>query len=419
MWTAVALVVANMIGAGVFTTSGFALADLGAPRYVLLAWLVGGVVALCGALSYASLTRRFPQSGGEYWFLSRCFHPLAGFLAGWVSLVAGFTAPIAVSALALQVYLAPALGVDADGRWLASAAIGVAFVLHGLRRREGVLLQNLAVGAKLILLLAFICLGVARAPQSEASQLVTESATTFKWGAFAVSLVWISFSYSGWNATSYVAGEVREAERNASRSLWLGCALVTVVYLALNYVFVHAAPLGELQGRPDIALVAARALGGEGLARAVSGIVALALFTSISAMMLAGPRVYSRMAQDGLFPGVFAFREEVPLAAVALQAALALLVVWWSELESLLGYVGFTLSLSSAVAIVGLLRVRLREGAAALPVVGYPITPLVYLLVTLWSATFMIVREPQAALWGLATVALGLPLYLWFRRAAR
>ena len=416
--TAVALVVANMVGAGVFTTSGFALADLGEPRFVLLAWGVGGLVALCGALSYSGLTRRFPESGGEYWFLSRCFHPLAGFLAGWVSLLAGFSAPIAVSALALEAYLAPVLGTAVGGKELATAAVLFAFAAHGLRRREGLWLQNAAVGLKLLLLTGFVALGAARAP--ELALRASEEAAPLDWGAFAVSLVWISFSYSGWNATAYVAGEVRDARRTAGRSLWLGCAAVAVAYLGLNLVFLGAAPRDELAGRADVALVAARALGGESLSRLVSGIVALALFTSISAMMLAGPRVYSRMAQDGLFPARFAFREEVPLAAVAFQALVALVIVWWSDLQELLGYVGFTLSLSSAAAVFGLLRLRLREGAAAVPVPGFPLTPVLYLAVTLWSAVFLVRREPDSALLGLATAALGLPLYAFFRwRAGR
>jgi amino acid transporter len=415
--TVVALVVANMVGAGVFTTSGFALADLGEPRYVLWAWAVGGAVALCGALSYAGLTRRFPESGGEYWFLSRCFGPLLGFLAGWVSLLAGFSAPIAVSALALEAYLGPLVGLEGGGKWLASAAVVFAFAAHGLWRREGLWLQNAAVALKLVLLVGFVALGAAQLPELEPAS-ATRGAP-LDWGAFAVTLVWISFSYSGWNATSYVAGEVRDPRRTAGRSLWLGCAVVALVYLGLNLVFLGAAPREELAGRPDVALVAARALGGEALGRVVSGLVALALYTSISAMMLAGPRVYSRMAQDGLFPARLAFRGEVPLAAVAFQAAVALVIVWWSDLQELLGYVGFTLSLSSAAAVLGLLRLRLREGAAAVPVPGFPLTPLVYLVVTSWCAVYLVRREPDSALLGLATAALGLPIYALFRWRAR
>ncbi len=416
LWTATALVVANMIGAGVFTTSGFALADLGQSRYVLWAWALGGLVAMCGTFCYAGLARRFPQSGGEYWFLSRCFHPLAGFLAGWISLLAGFTAPIAVSALALQAYLAPSLGLRSEGRQLASAIILIAFVLHGLRRREGLLIQNLAVLVKLVLLTGFIALGLLRAPELAPR---TAGLVPFEWGAFAVSLVWISFSYSGWNATVYLTGEVRDPQRNAARSLWLGCGAVTLVYLALNAVFLMAVPAEELAGRADVALVAARALGGEGLARGVGAVVALALFTSVSAMMLAGPRVYARMAQDGFFPPFLAFDGEVPTATIGLQAGLALLVVWWSELEELLGYVGFTLGLSSAAAVVGLVRLRWREGRDAVPIIGYPFAPLLYLAVTAWASAYLVQRQPRAALLGLGTALVGLPLYFWFRTRRR
>lgn len=411
--TATLLVVANMIGAGVFTTSGFALADLGSPGLVLAAWVVGGGVALAGTLSYAGLARRLPESGGEYAYLRATFGPLAGFLAGWVSLLAGFTAPIAVAALALEVYIAPLVGFEVPRGSLAAATILIALGLHGLRGGAGIGVQNASVVLKLALLAGLFVAGGARADFTPRAPLADVQPGL---GAFAVSLVWISFSYSGWNATVYLAGEVRDPARNAGRSLWLGCAAVTLTYLALNAVFLYSAPLAELRGRADIGLVAARALGGEAAARTLSAVVALALFTSVSAMMLAGPRVYARMAQDGLLPARFAFRGEVPLSAVALQAVLALVVVAWSDVQELLSYAGFTLGLSSAAAVLGLLRLRRREGPGAVPIPGYPLTPLVHLGVTLPASAWLVWREPRAALVGLATALSGVPVYYLFRR---
>ncbi|MEN8184552.1 MAG: amino acid permease [Myxococcota bacterium] len=415
--SAVALVVANMLGAGVFTTSGFSLADLGSPGLVLVAWGIGGVLALCGATCYGALARRLPESGGEYAFLSATIHPLAGFLAGWVSLLAGFTAPIAAAALGLQAYLGSALGDAVRPEWLGSGAIVAAALMHGMHLRVGLTLQDVAVGIKILAIAAFVVVGAVAiggvAPPAGTAPLVFEP------GSFAVTLVWISFAYSGWNAAVYVGGEVRDPDRNLPRSLWLGASLVMVLYLALNAVFVYSAPVDVLAGRADVGAAAAEALGGAGLRRALSALVALALFTSVSSMVMAGPRVYARMAEDGLFPQTFRAGEEVPGAAIALQAALAVGVVWSTQLAELLSYIGFTLGLSAAATVLGLLAIRRREGAERVPIPGYPWIPVIYLLGTLGAAGFMVERRPGEAAAGILTLAVGLPLYAWFRRRQR
>ncbi len=398
-----------MIGAGVFTTSGYALADLQRPSLVLLAWLVGGVVALCGALSYGALARRIPVSGGEYTYLARIVHPLAGFLAGWLSLLVGFTAPIAAAALGLQTYLGNSLGNAMRPEWLGTLAILTAALMHGLRLSVGVAFQNLAVGLKLLTIAGFVAVGFAWLPTPVAPPASASPAVPLS--AFAVTLVWISFAYSGWNAAVYVAGEVRDPERNLTRSLLVGTLTVMVIYLPLNAVFVYAAPPGELAGRADIAAAAAEALGGRGAQRAVSLLVALALFTSISSMVMTGPRVYARMAEDGFLPRWFSQGKDVPAAAVALQAGLAVGVVWIADLRTLLGYIGFTLSLSAASTVAALIRLRVCEGPARVPIPGYPWVPALFVLATLGTAAFMVVRQPGEALMGLATLALGLPLY--------
>jgi APA family basic amino acid/polyamine antiporter len=414
--SAAALVIANMIGAGVFTTSGFALADLGRPETVLLAWGVGGLIALCGALSYGALARSIPESGGEYTFLSRTVHPLAGFLAGWVSLLVGFTAPIAAAALGLQAYLADPLGLSARPEWIGTTAILIAGLMHGLRLGAGVVVQNAAVGLKLALIAGFVLLGAIRSPSQPDSALLPSA--DFELGAFAVTLVWISFAYSGWNAAVYVAGEVREPDRNLHRSLWLATGLVTLVYLALNAVFLYSAPAQALAGKAEIGAIAAEALGGAALRHAVSVLVALALFTSISAMVMAGPRVYARMAEDGLFPRWIGVTGEVPRAAVALQVGLAVLVTWASGLRELLGYIGFTLGISAAATVGGLLALRRREGPLRVPVPGHPWVPGLFIAVTLTAAGFMAARQPHEAGIGLLTVALGVPAYWLMRRAS-
>ncbi|MCB9868523.1 MAG: amino acid permease [Planctomycetes bacterium] len=417
-WTAGALVVANMIGVGVFTTSGFALADLHRPEPVLLAWVIGGVLALCGALSYAGLVHAIPESGGEYVFLSRSTHPLAGFLAGWVSLLAGFTAPTAVAALALQDYLGPLLPWRGDRPFLATAAILLAWLLHGVRRSTGVHLQNAAVLLKLIVLIALIAAGAVSLP---AATTVGTTGEPVSLPAFAKTLVYVSFAYSGWNAAVYITGELREPRAHTVRALVFGCCAVAVVYVALNAVVLYAAPPAQLAGRANVAAVAACALGGERFGVVVSGVVALALWTSISSMVMAGPRVYARMAADGVMPASLARGGTTPSGAVALQASLAIAAVWSTGLQELLGYAGVTLGLSSAATVLGLVRLRRLQGAAAVPVWGYPIVPLAFVAMTLGASALMATNGGWEALWGGLTLAAGVPAYYVLRwsRASR
>jgi APA family basic amino acid/polyamine antiporter len=410
-----------MIGAGVFTSSGFALADLGTPARVLLAWALGGASALSGALCYGALARTLPESGGEYTFLARTLHPLAGFLAGWISLLAGFTGPIAAAALGLSAYLDSTFELGGDPRWIGTAAILAAGGLHGVRLTPGVVAQNAAVGLKLALIAVFVGIGtwklragepLARAPAGAFDPIA------FDPGALAVSLVWISFAYSGWNAVAYVAGEVRDPERNLPRALVAGTLLVTAAYLALNAVFVLAAPLEVLAGKAEVGAIAAEALGGPALRRFLTAIVALALYTSVSSMVMAGPRVYARMAADGFLPGFFAFGgSSVPGRAILLQVAASVAVVWVAELGELIGTIGFTLGLCAAAAVVGCLVLRAREGAERVRVPGFPLVPLYFLGTTLFSSVYLVVRRPAEAASGLAIVALGLVFVGLFRRS--
>lgn len=416
-WSASAIVVASMIGVGLFTTSGYALADLGTRPRVLLAWAIGGVIACFGALSYAAIAKRYPNSGGEYHYLAEMLHPFAGFLAGWISLLAGFTAPMAAAALGLQAYLAPSLGLSSEGRGLATAAILLACLQHGFQVRLGARTQNTIVGLKLLGLLSFLIYGALAIEGNATENPISVPSEAFPITAFAVSLVWISFAYSGWNATVYIAGEVRDPARNLQRSLVGGCLLVTLLYLALNTLFLYAAPFDAIAGQADVAAIAAEHLGGNVLQTLVRLLIALALLTSVSAMMMIGPRVYARMADDGLFPAYFQARNGNFRHAILLQTVLALCVLWWSQLASLLGYIGFTLGLSTATTVLAMLF-RRRKEAQAWDVVGYPWIPGLFVLCVLGSSSFLVLRSPSEALWGLLTIASGIPIYFFMQRRA-
>jgi amino acid transporter len=413
-WSAGALVVANMIGSGAFTVSGFALAALGEPGPVLLAWAVGGAIATAGALCYGALGRRLPLSGGEYALLSRAVSPLAGFLAGWVSLLAGFSAPIALAALGLQAYADAAFGRPAGPPWLGALAIAACALAHAFRTRIGVGLQNAAVALKLAGIAAFVAIGALgrgeRIPDAFAWPASVDP------GAFALSVVWVSFAYSGWNAAIYVASELREPAR-LSRALVGATALVTLAYLALNAVFLSAAPAASLAGKAEIGALAAEALGGPALRGALAALVAFALLTSISSMLMAGPRVYAQMADDGLLPGFLRTGGGVPRASIALQVLLALALTLSSDFAELLGYTGFLLSLSSAATVLALMRWRVREGASRVPLPGWPWLPAGFVAATSGSALALVWREPFVLGLGAATLASGLPVYRWLAGA--
>lgn len=418
--TLVCLVVANMIGVGVFTTSGFALAELGSPHRVMLAWLIGGLVALAGALSYAGLARRVLESGGEYVFLARLVHPLAGFVAGWVSLLAGFTGAIALAALAFEAYAAPLLPEWLPPNTLAITVIALASFLHGARVEAGAVAQNTVVLLKLGLILGFIAYalfaGAATGPPAPAP------AMPFSVSAFAGALVWISLSYSGFNAAVYVAGEARQAAANVPRALWLGTLLVTGIYLALNATFLYLPPYAAVVNRADVAAAAAFAIGGTALEAAIRAVIMLALLTSVFSMMMAGPRVYARMADDGLFPAFCRFEGPAPRAAIALQAGLAVAVVLITDLRGLLAYLGFTLSLSAAATVAALfLPPRRRERAARADVAGYPFTPVLFVGATLLFAALAARRSPAELIAAVITLASGSMVYAilaWRKRSA-
>jgi amino acid transporter len=410
----VCLIIANMIGAGVFTTSGFALGDLGTPHRVMAAWVVGGVIALSGALSYAGLVRRITDSGGEYLFLSRLIHPVAGFIAGWVSLLAGFTGAIAFAARAFETYAFPT-----RPDWLPNglAAVGMvllAGLLHGVKVKTGAVSQNVVVIVKVVLLSGFLAFAASVAA-SQGMAAPPLNPMPFSFLAFAGSLVWISLSYSGFNAAVYVAGEAKDAQRNAPKALWVGTLIVTVIYVALNAAFVYLPPFESVVGREDVAAAAAQAFGGAGAAVVIRFVTVLALVTSVFSLVMAGPRVYARMADDGVFPRFFRFGGDgAPTAAIVAQTALAIAAISLSDLRGLLSYLGFTLSLSAALTVASLFLIARREGRAAVSVWGYPLTPAFYVVSTLVLAGLAGRRAPMELLASIITIASGSLVYYGF-----
>jgi APA family basic amino acid/polyamine antiporter len=406
-----ALVVAAMIGTGVFTTSGYLLAMLRSPWAVLGVWALGGVIAVLGAVSYGALARRIPESGGEYVFLSRTIHPAAGYLAGWVTLVAGLAAPAAANALGFAHYLRPWLPPFFPLQITASLLLLGAAALHAGAMARAALVQRIAVGVEVLLIGAFLVGGLGH-------QHVPAEVEPLRLGALGPALILVSYSYSGWNTVVYVGGEVSDPTRNLPRAMLIGAVGVTALYLALNAVFVFSVSPALLAGKPDVGRIAAEAIGGPRLADAVAALIAFVLATFVSSMMMAGPHVIARMAGDGYLPRPLAATSgRPPRAALLLQLLLSLLLVWTEKTDALLTYVGFTLGLSTAATVVGLIRLRRREGAA-LPVWGWPWVPALFLTFVLGSTAFAIVQAPVPSAIALATLLVGLLAFRWQRQKA-
>jgi APA family basic amino acid/polyamine antiporter len=413
------VVVASMVGTGVFTTTGLLLRDLGSPLAVLAAWAVGGLLAVSGALSYAELAAALPRNGGEYQLLGRIYHPVVGFAAGIVSLVVGFSAPLAASALAFGHYLAAVV----PGVAPAAAAVGIvalAATLHGIHVRFGVRVQAAATLLELALVLAFV---VAASGGADPALLAAPDLPAARAGPFAAALVYVSFAYSGWNGAVYLAGEVRSPSRGLPLALVAGTMIVAALYLALNVVFLSSAPAGELAGVVDVAHVAATRLLGPGAGRLVSALIALCLASSVSAMLMAGPRVYQAMGVDHPALAVLARRTRHggPVVAMAFQAALAVVLIATASFGALLAYVGFTLSIVAGLAVVGVIVLRWREPALPRPyrTWGYPVTPLLFGGLSSWMVAHALREKPAASWAGVATLLLAAGLYALVGRRRR
>ena len=423
-YAAMSVVVANMIGTGVFTSLGFQLLDLQSTFPLLLLWVVGGAAAFCGAISYAELGAAIPRSGGEYTFLSRIYHPVAGFISGWISATIGFAAPTALAAITFGTYLAsvfPTLSATWLGAGLVVALTGV----HATSYRNSSLFQRSFTTVKVVLIAAF-CLAAATmvdTPQPVSLLPVSGDGALVFSGAFAVSLIYVSYAYTGWNAATYLTGEVRDPGRTLPRVLGAGTLLVTVLYVALNYAFLRAAPMAELEGRLEVGYVAATHVFGP-VGAAIMGVtLATLLVSTVSAMVMAGPRVLQVIGED-----YQAFRRlgrvnrhGIPAVAIVTQAVLTLAFILTASFESILVFAGFTLGLNSLLAVAGVLVLRLREPDTPRPyrTWGFPVTPLVYIGLTLWTLSYIAIDRPAEAAMAPVVIGAGLVFYLVAGRRAR
>jgi basic amino acid/polyamine antiporter, APA family len=413
--TATAIVVADMVGVGVFTSLGFQVQAIPSGFALLLLWVIGGAVALCGVFSYGELAAMFPRSSGEYNFLRQTYHPAVGFLAGWLSATVGFAAPVALAAMAFGEYAkaivpgAPPLALGVGVVWIVSL-VG----LRGLRQSSA--FQMTWTILKVTLILALLVAGFVLAKPQAISFAPSGADPSLVISApFAISLVFVMYSYSGWNAATYIAGEMRDPQRSLPRSLLVGTSIVIVLYVALNALFLYATPINELAGQIDVAVIAGRHIFGDLGGRIVGALICIGLVSSISAMMWIGPRVTTVMGEDMPFLRVFARRSRngVPTTAILFQLVVATLMLFTQSFEAVLDFIQFSLLACSFLAVLGVIKLRITRPDLPRPyrAWGYPVTPLVFLSVTAFMMYYLVTQRPVQSLIGVLIMASGLAVY--------
>ena len=443
-WVALSMVMANMIGVGVFTSLGYQVLPFpdGIPNAaaILVIWLLGGIIALCGAFAYTEVATTFRKSGGEYLFLSKLYHPLLGFISGWVSLFVGFAGAIAASALVIGKYSAPILGIDPEAgmvifgefvptfKLTSIVAIILLSAVHLRGVKAGGIVQNILTGVKIALIVVF-CLAPFFISDFEPSN-VDFSFSGETWDIimslpFAGSLVWVMYAYSGWNASAYIAGNVENPKKSLPFSLVLGTALVAIIYVLINAMFMYSVDFSEIAGREEIGNIVALELFGNDVGTAFSGVFSIAMISTMSAMVIAGPRVTEQIGKDySVFRKLTTKTEGgTPVYAILLQALIAIILVLISSFQELIETIGFVLFLFSLLTVIGVFLIRRRrsrgvgtedfaEENQVVKTWGFPITPVIFMLATLWMIYYFVEQDPTKLLYALGVIVPGALIYL-------
>ena len=418
--TVTAVIVANMIGTGVFTSLGFQLVDIRSGFALLLLWIVGGLTALCGAVSYAELGATFPRSGGEYNFLSRIYHPAAGFVSGWISTTVGFAAPTALAAMTFSAYFTASLMSDVSPvveKAIAITLLALLALVHATNHRNSGRTQVVFTSLKIAVILVFI-LAALRAienPQPISFFPIAEDFSIVTSGTFAIALIYVSFSYSGWNAATYLSSEIENPQKVLPWVLIIGTTIVTILYLGLNFVFLYTTPMDAMVGEVEVGAIAARVAFGD-FGGGLFGIaLALLLISTVSAMTMAGPRVIQVIGED--FPRLkFLGRTNsagIPARSIYLQSCVAIAFILSSTFESVLVFAGFTMALNTFATVLGLFLLRWRQPNLQRPyrTFLFPIPPLIFLALTGWTLVFTLMIRPVEVLFSFGVIITGLIFY--------
>ena len=425
------IVIANMIGAGIFMTSGLLMNDIRNPLLMLLLWIIGGIIALCGALSYGELGANIPHAGGEYIFLSKLYHPLVGFLSGWISFIVGFSAPIAASSIGFSEYFCRAfpqliqlgntIGITSPALVKKILSIGIIILFTCIHLRGisfGTVIQNYLTILKVAMIFALLIAGFAfgRGNFQHIFQGDPFSFNFSGWKITGLSLMWIMFAYSGWNASTYIGSEVKNPTKNLPLSLFLGTGIVILLYLLLNMLFIYAVPPAEMRGVVSIGGLAVANLFGTNMGILFSLFISFALFSSLSAYIILGPRIYYSMAKEGYF---FKFvsaidpRFAVPTKALFLQAAISIIMILSGTFDQILTYMGFSLGIFPVIAVMGIFRLRYLKCQWRLP--GYPVAQIFYLFTGISMLVLSFFERPVESSIAILTMLAGIPAYILFR----
>lgn len=420
---ATAVIIANMIGTGVFTSLGFQLADISSGFALVMLWALGGLTAFCGAMCYAELGARLPRSGGEYHFLSAALHPSLGFVSGWISATIGFAAPTALVAITFGQYLSLVIPTLPPTLAACVLIVSLAFLHASSRARSGAT-QWLFTVLKLIMIVGGCALALLLAPHDTTTSFrpSTGEMAVLLSSPFAVSLIYVSYAYSGWNAATYFSSELETPQRSLPRILAIGTLVVTLIYLLVNVTFLSIAPQEAMAGKLEIVYVAIDYAFGERAAVLASALLSLLLISTASAMLLAAPRVLQMIGEDyAPFAPLSRTNEDgIPHVAIYVQALIALALVVTATFESILVFSGFALALNTFVTVIAMMILRHTRAHEPRPFSAwaYPLTPLVFLALTGWTLVHIAANRPTEALAGCALIGFGFVVYALLTRRA-
>jgi APA family basic amino acid/polyamine antiporter len=418
--TASAVVIAAMVGSGVFTTLGFQVAEIRSTFAIMMVWLVGGVIALCGAFTYGELGAALPRSGGEYHLLRRVYTPALGFLSGWVSATVGFAGPSALAAMALASYTATFIPGIPENHLAAGVVLGFSLI-HASSLQVGTTFQNLLTVLKVCLILGFVgaaftvdqVQGITLWPQAGDVGLITGP-------AFAIALIFVSYAYTGWNAAIYVAGEIKQPSRTLPRSLLLGTLTVTALYALLNYVFLRTVPMDELAGQIEVGFLAGVQIFGEAGGQVTAAIIAGLLASTVSAYVFLGPRILMVMGEDMPALTWLSVKSQrgLPVNAFVFQTLVTLAFIYTSTFDQVMLYASILLIANSTLAVAGVYVLRINEPNLPRPyrTWGYPVTPAVFLAVNIWTLMYVLRTRTFESFVGLVILGVGLALYAAVQR---
>lgn len=397
--------------------------DIQSTFVLMMLWLVGGVTALCGALTYAELGSHLPRSGGEYNFLKEIYHPAAGFISGWVSATVGFAAPTALAAMTFGAYLEASLG-HVSATLSAAVLVILLTAAHAISHAASGGVQTIFTIIKVLLVLLFVVLVWFAVDDPQPVRLLPASGdgVLLTSAAFAVSLIYVNYAFTGWNAATYIINEVDEPQKSIPFVLFGGTLIVLVLYLMLNYIFLYAAPMSEMEGKIEIGVIVAQHAFGETGGMIMGLVLATLLISTVSAMIIAGPRVLQVIGEDFQLFRMLSIRNKdgIPMVAIIVQSAVTLFFILTSTFESVLVFSGFVMGLNTFFAVAGVFILRARTaGNPGYRTFGYPLTPLIYLGLMGWTLTYILITRPEEGIAGLLIVAAGGVVYYGSERINR